>query len=473
MIPLAFDRSLERFSEATALLPDNGAALSYGELFARVGRLAKQFSADRELLFILCGQNSETVTGYLAALRANQATALLDGDLDPAVLEHLVQKYCPEWIFEPLAPEMEYLYRLGNYGLRRTSHCGGENTAIHPDLALLLSTSGTTGSPKMVRLSKNNLHANAASIVQYLGITGRDRAITTLPLHYSYGLSILNSHLAAGAGIVLTDSSIMTRSFWELFKNHQVSSLAGVPYHYEMLLRLRFFDMDLPHLKTLTQAGGRLKPDLVRRFADHARQSDRRFFVMYGQTEAGPRISFVPPELVAAHPDAIGIAIPGGRLWLEDENGKVIDQENREGELVYQGPNVMMGYARCREDLAAGDELGGILHTGDLALRSSNGLYAITGRRKRIIKLFGNRINLDEVEQLLQHQGFDAVCGGRDNSLLVLLTDKGMEAAAKKSLVTALGVHHSAISVQTVSGFQRTGSGKIDYQKTFAALDEQ
>jgi acyl-coenzyme A synthetase/AMP-(fatty) acid ligase len=473
LTPLAFDRTLEQFGDAPALVAADGTILSHAELAATADRIGQHLPREKELVFILCGRNPATVAGYLAVLRANQAAALLDSELAPTTLTALEKQYRPEWIFEPVATGQDYLWRELGYGLRRTDDGSREHGIIHPDLALLLSTSGTTGSPKMVRLSRDNLHANAAAIVEYLGIGSQDRAVTTLPFHYSYGLSIVNTHLAAGASLVLSEESLMSRAFWDLCKTRQVTSLAGVPYHYEILLRLRFFSMDLPCLRTLTQAGGRLRPGIVQQFAEHAAKSGRRFFVMYGQTEAAPRIAYLPPELAARHPDSIGIAIPGGRLWLQDDDGRIIDQADREGELVYQGPNVMLGYARCREDLGAGDELGGILHTGDRARRDNQGLYTITGRQQRFLKLFGNRINLDEVERLLEKNGCQALCGGKDDALLILVTDPAAEQRARDCVTSTLGVHHSAVSVQTVARFQVSESGKLDYRKTFAALGNE
>ncbi len=468
---LCFDESLDQFAGATALFLDDNEQISYSELAGKVAALVRIFPAEKQLVFILSEIHVQTIVAYLAALRAGQAAVLLNANMDASAFDLLLQQYQPEWIFEAVQTGHSYEYKENGHGLRRTHY--RDNSTIHPDVALLLSTSGTTGSSKMVKLTKENLYHNAAAIVEYLAIDSNERAISSLPLHYSYGLSVLNSHLAAGAAIVLTDTSMMSRDFWDVLKECKVTSFAGVPYHYEMLLRLRFFNMDLPDLKTLTQAGGRLSSKFIRKFADHAATAGMRFFVMYGQTEASPRISYVPAGGIADNPESIGIAIPGGKLWLQDSNGNIIEKDNEEGELIYEGPNVMMGYATCRDDLATGDEFHNILPTGDLAKRSANGYFTISGRLKRFIKIFGNRVNLDEVELLLQNKGYDALCGGEDNHLWVAVTDHAVAGDAKKYVTSALGIHHSAIETFTVETFPTTDSGKIDYRKTFSALLER
>ncbi len=463
MTPFRFDESLEEFADSTALLQDNGLKVSYAELAAKVERLREKLSGEKQLIFILCGANIQSIVAYLASLRTGQTAALINGELSATNLVALEQQYQPQWIFEPVNQHRTYEYKEDGYGLRRAQYpC---SKGFHSELALLLSTSGTTGSPKMVKLTKKNLYANAASIVEYLSIDQDERAITSLPMHYSYGLSVLNTHLATGATIVLTDKSMISRDFWDVIKKYKVTSLAGVPYHYEMLLRLGFFNMELPSLKTLTQAGGKLSPKYVQRFATYAYDKKIRFFVMYGQTEATARISYIPAEKIADNPESIGMTIPGGKLWLQNSAGALVEENDQEGELVYEGPNVMMGYATCREDLAAGDELCGKLLTGDLAKRTPNGFFTITGRLKRFVKIFGNRVNLDEVEELLKRKGFDAICGGVDNSMIIVLTDESVQDEAKKCVVTSLGVHHSAINVAIVDKFYVTVSGKIDYKK--------
>ena len=179
--------------------------------------------------------------------------------------------------------------------------------------SVLLSTSGTTGSPKLVRLAHRNIEANADSIAEYLDIDERERAIQSLPIHYSYGLSVLHSHLATGASVILTPHSIMRPEFWADAARWQATSFAGVPYSYAILQRTGLLRRAMPDtMRTLTQAGGRLAPEAIVKLHELMQERGGRLFVMYGQTEATARISYVPPEALPEKAHTIGIPIPGG-----------------------------------------------------------------------------------------------------------------------------------------------------------------
>ena len=268
---------------------------------------------------------------------------------------------------------------------------------LHPDLALLLSTSGSTGSPRLVRLSWENLRSNAEAIAEYLAVRPTDRAVTSLPLHYCYGLSVVHSHLLAGACVVLTDLSVADACFWDLARDTGTTTLAGVPHSFELLDRIGFAAMDLPDLRTVTQAGGRLDPDRVTALATLGRARGWDLFVMYGQTEATARMTYLPPDLAAEHPGTVGVPVPGGHVDLVD------------GEVVYSGPNVMLGYASEPGDLALGRTTDR-LHTGDLGRWTDAGLLEITGRRSRVAKVLGHRVDLEHVERSLRAEGCDVRC---------------------------------------------------------------
>ncbi|MGB7509948.1 MAG: AMP-binding protein, partial [Pelodictyon phaeoclathratiforme] len=344
-------------------------------------------------------------------------------------------------------------------------HMTGQTSPfLHTDLALLLSTSGTTGSPRLVRLSRRNLQANAESIVSYLGITGDDRAITSLPMHYSYGLSIVNTHFLAGATLLMTTDSLMERSFWQFMKDGNATSFSGVPTMYEMLKRLRIERMALPALRTMTQAGGRLLPESVTWFADFASKRKIDFFVMYGQTEATARMSYLPVQQVLDKPSSIGVPIPGGEFSLRDANCTLIEQSDEAGELVYCGPNVMMGYAENAGELSRGDDLGGVLATGDLARRDADGYYYIVGRLKRFIKIHGNRVSLDEVECRIQQRGIAAYATGYDDKLIVALAETGVSPTELAStIIKEYKLHHSVVQVIFCREVPLTSSGKVNY----------
>ncbi|WP_223164219.1 AMP-binding protein [Nocardioides mesophilus] len=351
----------------------------------------------------------------------------------------------------------------------------GSRHDLHPDLALLLTTSGSTGSPKLVRLSTENLAANADSIADYLGIRPDDLAATTLPLHYCYGLSVVNSHLAAGAALLLTERSVVDTCFWDDVRRHGVTTLAGVPYTFDLLDRVGFAGMDLPSLRYLTQAGGRLAPERVREYAALGRERGWDLFVMYGQTEATARMGYLPPDLADSAPGAIGVPVPGGSFSLAPlpETPLAAPGELEVGELVYEGPNVMLGYATTPEDLARGREVDA-LRTGDVARRRPDGLYEVIGRRNRFAKVYGLRIDLDQVERVFARAGHVVLCAdGGDRLLLAVdVSAKPLPADGASALTRLakreLGLPPRAVAVLPVDGVPRLPTGKPDYRSLVA-----
>ncbi|CUR60805.1 AMP-binding enzyme [metagenome] len=329
---------------------------------------------------------------------------------------------------------------------------------LHPDLALLLSTSGTTGSPKLVRLSRDNVASNAAAIAAYLDLSPADRAITTLPLHYCYGLSVLHSHLAAGASVVLTGLSVVDECFWDLFARSGATSFAGVPHTFDLLATSGFEARELPRLRQVTQAGGRLDPDAVRRWSRFGRSRGWDLVVMYGATEATARMAWLPPDLAEEHPAAIGRAVPGGHLRLDED----ADERPGVGELVYTGPNVMLGYAEGPADLALPRRTSE-LRTGDLA-RCVDGLFEVVGRRNRYGKVFGLRIDLDAVEHTLRATvDRHARVVATDRAVHVFLTHGRSGAAARGLATSRCGVPAHAVRVTILDQLPVTATGKPDY----------
>ncbi len=332
-------------------------------------------------------------------------------------------------------------------------------------MALLLSTSGTTGSPKLVRLSYQNLVSNAFSISEYLSLDTSEIAISTLPMNYSFGLSILNSHLFVGATIVLTMESITQRKFWDVFKKFNVSSFSGVPYTFEIMKKFRLLNSDLPSLKTITQAGGKLSNELIEYFTKICTNKGVNFYIMYGQTEATARLSYLDPQYNLKKLGSIGKPIPNGEFHIIDENFNKIDQPGISGELVYTGPNVMLGYAECQLDLTLGNVNKYRLHTGDIAFFDQDGFYFIVGRFKRFIKIFGNRVNLDELESLLLNFGVKSACIGEDNALVIYIIESKNLILVKEFLSKKLGIHFSVFDIRIIKEIPKNSSGKTLYSK--------
>ena len=439
-----FVAGLHDHADALAVVGPDGTELTYAQLADRVDEMARRLGDRRRLVLVAAANDVDSLVGYLAALRAGHV-ALLAARSEAPHLRALVARYDPDVVLDG----------SGQLDERRP----GTRHTLHPELALLLCTSGSTGSPKLVQLSVDGLDANAAAIAAYLDIHGTDRAAVTLPMHYCYGLSVVNSNLARGAGLLLSDRSVTDPAFWETFRRHGGTSLHGVPYTFELLDRVGFAGMALPRLRYVTQAGGRLAPDAVRRYAELGAGSGWRFVVMYGQTEATARMAYLPSELAAGCPTAIGVPIPGGSFEIEPIPDVA---EPGTGELVYRGRNVMLGYAEQPADLARGRTVHA-LHTGDLARRRPDGLYELTGRRSRFVKPFGLRIDLNQVERLLADEGCTAVCTGTDDELVVAVRH-GPDPDTLRSLLAArLGLPARHVRVVPVVKFPRLPSGKVDH----------
>lgn len=413
--------------------------LSYAELADLVCHKARELGAPRRLVLLETRNDLPTLVHYLAAMAADHVVLPVPAGRDHATI---VQTYDPDIVIDG----------SGIHHRHNGRHC------LHDDLALLLSTSGSTGSPKLVRLSHTNLCANAAAIADYLGIVETDRAATTLPMSYCYGLSVIHSHLLRGAGLILTDHSVVDDEFWELFRRHRGTTFAGVPYTFELLDRVGFDEIDLPDLRYVTQAGGRMPPGRVRQFAELGRRHGWELFVMYGATEATARMAYLPPQLASSHPRSIGQPIPGGSFTLEPLDGW---PDADIGELVYRGPNVMMGYAHGPDELALGKTVD-TLHTGDIARRGAAGLLEVVGRTSRFVKLYGLRIDLHRVESALREHGVTAFCTDDEDRLVVAAEHSADD--VQRVAAAAAGVPTGAVCAVTVTELPMLASGKPDYQ---------
>ncbi len=412
---------IDKYDSQLAIIADDGRRLTYAELEELVAQRAETLQRG-VLHFCLCKNTIESIVEYLACLEAGAPVVMLDATKDAETIENLRQIYQPG------------------------------STRCHPDLAVCLTTSGSTGSPKLVRLTLRNIIANAESIAEYLHIEANERPITMLPMYYSYGLSIINSHLLKGATILLTDKSYAQREFWNFLRENEATSMSGVPYTWEMLRRLRFMRMNLPSVRTMTQAGGKLNAEIALEYIRWAKSVGKLFIVMYGQTEATARMSYLPWERAEEKYASIGVAIPGGTFSLAED-----------GELIYQGENVSLGYAENAEDLMKGDENHGVLHTGDMARVDEDGFYYITGRKKRFVKVWGNRCNLDQVEQLVKPITTTCACAGVDDHITVFVTKDGLEKEITDLLASKTGLNPIAFAVKVIEAIPVKDSGKIDY----------
>lgn len=471
---MSFYDDLSKFAQNVALIDECGNEITYCEL-AQMADEMNAYIEPRKIVFSLCKNNLSSIAGYLGVLRKRAVPLLLSNKINQDLLNHLFDAYQPTYVLAEHARAFNgftLLYENSDYRLWKTNF--NIQYSLYDDLALLLTTSGSTGSPKLVRQSYQNITTNTASIVDYLELTGADRAITTMPMNYTYGLSIIQTQLACGGSVVVTDATLFDKLFWQLLKKYKVTTFGGVPYTYEILKKMRFFRMQLPDLKKITQAGGKLARELSVEFADICQKKNIEFITMYGAAEATARMAYLPWTYAQKKAGSIGIAIPRGRFSIFNEVGQEVIGAKKPGELVFFGSNVTLGYAEKYQDLCLGDENQGILHTGDMAMRDEEGFYYIVGRKKRFLKLYGNRVNLDEVESMLHGRGyFSCACSGFDDHLKIYMTVSGQEQEVRELLSQYTNINIAAFQVSIIEKLPRSDAGKILYDKLVTMEDKK
>lgn len=430
--------NLESFGETTALLTEAGKKITYTELHT----LQKGFFCGleiRSLIFIVSTNSQESVTAYISSIINGIVPMLLDSSIQEDMLYTLLDSYMPKYIYAPAS----IFNNISGYSIIRQDSIyilhkreKNINYKINNNVALLLPTSGSTGSPKHVMLSYENIEDNTKAITEYLHINQKDRTITSLPMCYAYGLSVINTYLYAGASIIITDKKTVHPDFWKLIKENEVTSFSGVPYMYKLCKKMNVFSKDFPKLKILTQEGGRLDNDLQTYYGKYCSDFNKKFYIMYGQTEATARMSYLHPDKILSKAGSIGKPIRGGKFLLYNETGQKINKPYRQGEIIYRGKNVYMGYSYTYSDLDKYYEESNILHTGDYGYFDSEGYWYVTGRKDKNVKLMGKRIDLSHMEQMLfDKYGGSYICSidndkiiifgeGNENDILAFISQK-------------------------------------------------
>ncbi len=458
---------------APALRDDSGRTVTYGALAAFCEE-ARGALPPRSVAFCLCENGNGCAAMILGCLSAGVVPLLLSADIDPLLLDSLAERYAPGLWVLPKDRAASYPGRvlLSAYGYLAVLS-GAPSCPVHPGLALLMTTSGSTGSPRLVRCALGGLEANARNVAAAFGWKETDVAMCHLPVQYTMGLNHLLSHLAAGALAVLTKHRPTSAKYWEILKKERCTDVCGVPFNYEVFLRLRIQRMDLPDLRTLASGGGKLKEEQFRALADYAAQTGRRFVATFGTTETNARMALLDPDKASERILSIGKAIPGGELLLLDDAGRELTEPAAEGELAYRGPNVAMGYAECREDLLLGDEWKGFFRTGDLARRDEDGFYYVTGRKSRFLKLYGLRVSLDQCERLLEsHFPGRFACTGTDERVDIFCGDEETSQKARAFLAQKTGIPVRVFRGHVLRRLPMTESGKIRYSALCAMTKE-
>ena len=459
--------------DAVAAIDSQGNQLTYGELreFAKLLGDYKSLQAPmqpRSLFFLLVENNVGGIAWTMGNIMAGNVPLILNAHLDQGLYDSLFEIYQPPYVCVPSAMSDRFPYETvcTNYGytLMKT---GNEPCLMHEDLSHLLPTSGSTGSPKLVRHKYANIEAAGLNISTFFELTDKDRPLMVLPLYYTMGLSMVFSHFYVGATVLITNLNMTDRNFWKFMKEERATSFTGVPYSFEILNLMRFFRMDLPDLTLLTQGGGRMPRELNLKFAEFCKEHGKKWIATYGQSECTARMAWLPAKWAIEKVGSIGRAVPNGELSLIDDEGNPITTPNTEGEMCYRGKNVTMGYARKKEDLLLGDERHGFIRTGDLAYFDEDGCYYIVGRMGRFLKLFGMRVGLDECERIVKskYPNVECACVGTDEKMLVYLTDESYKTLVKDELVARLKLVASSFEVRIINEIPKNEAGKILYAK--------
>lgn len=453
-----FSLDAEDPRDARSFLKKGGVSYSYSQVFSYGDSIFSGCS--RALCIIFCKKDLATVAAYIGCLRANIVPLLIDADAKHHWKTRLVEKYDPQYLFggldlADLFPDYEKKTDFHDSVLLASQ--AGSKTTLHPNLAVLLPTSGSTGDPKCVRFSKKNIEACTRSICEYLSLEEHSVSISLLPVHYSYGLSVLHNCIYKRARYVITELSVIDRDFWRLVETEKVTDISGVPFTYEAMSRLKPGNDQLKTLRRMTQAGGFLREDITQKMRKICEANGVRYYTMYGQTEASPRIAYLDPEHAEEKSGTVGVPISCGEATIAETGAP-----SGRGELLYRGPNVALGYALCAADLQRGDEFNGSLMTGDIVEIDPDGFITILGRKKRMIKMSGITFSLDQIEQELALQGFNCAAIGVDEEL-TLVTERAEVKLLRALVIKEFGLRGRQVAAIQVPTLPKNGSGKIDY----------
>lgn len=459
-----FLRDISDIRDRVAIVDAYDNRLTYGDL-VQMSEEYKRMIPSRSLIMILCDYAIQTVAFYYCQMNNHVVPILVDSKLEQSLLENLIQTYQPEyvWMSDSKADSLqsyitEKIIEKSTHVLAKTGYSSCE---LHSDVALLMTTSGSTGSPKLVRITYDGIRSNMEAYKKGVGLSEDDRLITTLPMHYCYGLSKLHIHWLAGARVYVTDVSMLNTKFWEFFERSQITNFGGVPYTYEILQKINFFEKEYLSLRFLTQAGAKLPEERQRWIAECLNNKGIEFYLCYGQTEATTYISLLQAEKATEKLGSVGCALDGLKVSIENPDDKGV------GELVCQGKSISLGYATDRSMLADEDDNCGILRTGDLAYIDEQGDIFIKGRTKRFIKMLGERVSLDEIEALLkiQYPNNEFACSGEDNILNIYHTGALEPREIQQFCKRKLSLQSKLCFVNEIDTIPRNNAGKILYGK--------
>jgi len=461
-------KSFNKYNKNIAIIDKEYSNLSYKQVFKETNEIKKEIK-NKSLILIVSENSLGSLLAYIFCIINNHVGIIIDSKTTNLNILKIFKNYQPNYVF--LSKKTKSIFKkicsekyiFFDQSLMKNKI--NKKKKLNENLSLLLSTSGSMGSIKFVKLSRNNIKHNADSIISYLKINKKDSAITNLPISYSYMLSVINTHFEVGASIVISKYSLVEKKFWETLKNSKVTSFNGVPYTYEILTKIGIKNIKIETLRYLTHAGGKLEKDKLKEIIKFCKKNNLKFFSMYGQTEASPRISYLKPEFSERKIGSIGKGMPGNKIYIIDSSGKKILKPFVEGEIICEGKNVFMGYSENYNDLKKANEENYKLKTGDLGFFDKDGFFYITSRISKITKIFGHRIDIGTLENLMSQKGYKIACLSNDKKIFIFIEKK----YNKKNLINTI----SKITNLDIGSFEliklkylpRTSNNKISYNE--------
>lgn len=442
-------------SDFVAIADDKGNKITYKELAKKAEGLA-QYLEERSLVFCLCDHQMETMEFIYEILYLNRVPLLLEADMNKEILDCLVRDYQPQYIYCKKSSDTgrEYVHKveMENHVLLRTDF---ERYPIHSDVALLLSTSGTTGSKKLVKISYDNMIDNAEYGCAHLKMQSGQKGLSPLPVNYAYGISFCIWHWYCGATLLVTENSVLGNEFQKFYAQEKVNNFAATPFTYQILQRLLFWDSEKVEYLNYAISAGAQMPESVQEYL--VSEMKKKFWNGYGQTECFGVLIAANFELGSTKFGSIGKPFQNAEV--------IVDSDSNEMLIISQ--SVCMGYAHNREQLDEGNVNQGILHTGDVIEIDGEGYIFLRGRLKRYVKILGKRVSLDDLERYLENKypSVDFACTGTDDRIFVFYT--GVKNGLEKEIIMALdhdmNIPSRFISFQYLNKIPRNLSGKIAY----------
>lgn len=458
--------NLEKIESNRIAIVDDFRSITYGELVEEANIFASNFKKS-DLVFQIADNSIDAFVAHYGLVNNGIVSLILSHEINEELLQNLIEIYSPNYI---VTGNTESNITFSNYKSMQTGNyivysLHSELISINSQVEFLMSTSGSTGSPKLVKYKKGNLTTNAINVSDSFEWTENEVSLCSLPLNYTMGLNVINSQLVVGAKVILTNYNVVSLEHWNLIDKYQVTNFTGVPFSYEVMKKFRIFNKELPSLKTLCSGGGKLTSQLFKDIADYTAKYGKRFISSFGTTETSARMMMLDPKLILEKNQSIGKPIKGGRAELITDSGNIISESHTPGELIYYGPNVTLGYATNKKELSLPDEFKGEYHTGDIAIRDNEGYYYIKGRLKRFIKVTGNRIGLDEVENFVSNQfNMPVAATGEDENLQIFVEDEGLSEKVRTYISEKIDISILSISVNVITKIPRNESGKIKYK---------